>query len=205
MLLICCLALRVVYVDSETPLTKTDFSFVSGCHLEIGLDGRWCSFPPLITGTLPGWFLCTPPQSPQSLWAELCQSSCVWRHCFFSVLCPFSFHSLSTSSSAGFPEPWGKGFDGGILFRIESSKVSQSLHTVQLDSYICCHLLQKESPLMMTEWDTGLWCSQMSLGVVLLLCSSRRTIVFCFLLGPWSLSSQVLRQLSSVRRGFPLI
>lgn len=40
---------------------------------------------------------------------------------------PSASYTLSTSSSTGFPEPWGEGFDGDISFRTQHSKVSLSL------------------------------------------------------------------------------
>lgn len=39
---------------------------------------------------------------------------------------PPDSYMLSTTSSTGFTEPWGKGFDGGIPFSTWCSKVSGS-------------------------------------------------------------------------------
>lgn len=56
--------------------------------------------------------------------------------CSSSILLVFSISSdsyrLSTSSSAGTPTFWEVGFDGGIPFRDECSKVSLSQHNVSL-------------------------------------------------------------------------
>ena len=58
-------------------------------------------------------------------------------------------------------------------------------------SYFCSSLLSKEfeeeAPLMMAEQSTDLWGSRMSLGVILLVRSSSRTVVFGFTLGPWAI------------------
>ena len=54
---------------------------------------------------------------------------------------------------------------------------------------LCIHscFLQEEAPLMMAEQSTDLWGSRMSLGVILLVRSSSRTVVFGFTLGPWAI------------------
>jgi hypothetical protein len=51
---------------------------------------------------------------------------------FLVFFIPSGSDTLSAASSAWFPEPQEKGFDGDIPFRVECSKVSHSLHNICL-------------------------------------------------------------------------
>jgi hypothetical protein len=55
----------------------------------------------------------------------------------------------------GFPDPWGEGSDGDIPFRVECSKVSNSLHILRLWVSVFPSAVE-EAPLMMAEQGTGL-------------------------------------------------
>ena len=64
--------------------------------------------------------------------------------------------SLFASSFAGFPELWGEGFDGEILFRAECSLGYHSAYCLAVSLCICSHLLQEEVSLRMAEQGTDL-------------------------------------------------
>lgn len=65
--------------------------------------------------------------------------------------------SASVSFSIEHPELWGEGFDEDITFMTECSKISYSLHIIQLWGLgTSSPLLQEEVSLMMVEQDTDL-------------------------------------------------
>lgn len=72
-------------------------------------------------------------------------------------------------------------------FSTESSKVSYSIFTLcpVVAVSICSYLLQKETSLMLVDKTLFYEYSRMSLGVIILLCSFSRTVVFGFTLGSW--------------------
>lgn len=98
--------------------------------------------------------------------------------------------TLSISSSTELPEPRGKGFDGDILFSLKALNVlGLSVLTSLLSAYFlavglhaCSHALQEDVSLIMAEQGTNP-LSRMSLGLILLLYSFSRTVVFGFTLG----------------------
>lgn len=113
---------------------------------------------------------------------------------------------LSSSSSIGFPEPWGERFDGDSPFRDQCSKVSHALHNVCLwvsvFVAICSrrkHLWWWMSKELIYEYN------RMSLQVISSLCSFSRAVVFDFPLGPQPIEFQDLHHPSSTGHGFHFI
>lgn len=70
---------------------------------------------------------------------------------------PSGSHSLSTCSSAEFPEPWRKGFDGDNPFRPYFSKVLHFEWFPAVGLFTCSHLLQEKASLMMVDQSTDPW------------------------------------------------
>lgn len=123
-----------------------------------------------------------PAHVPQPLWVHMCADhfdvqglvSLVW----YVTSNPYT---LSASFSKG-SELWGEGFDWDILFRDGCSMVSHSLPIVWLWVSVLVHFfwLRKLfwwwlTKVLITEYN------RMSLGVMLLLCSFSRTLVFLIL------------------------
>lgn len=172
------------------PFEETKFSFGSGYQLDIA-SGLWtracvCSF----FGSSP-----STDADPGSSWHSLDLGGLL----FLVSSTPLGFYTLSASSSMGFFETQGEGFDGDIPFRTECFKVSYSLHHVWLWESafvpVCC---RRE-----LLW----WClskaliygySRMSFRVILSLYFFR-PVVFGFSLGPWAVYSLVFGYSSSVR------
>ena len=131
---------------------------------------------------------------PCACFNSLCEFTCTSVLLCSDGLCslvssiPFGSWTPSASSSIGFSEAWGEGFDGDISLVAKCFKVFYSLYFVQLwysaFAPICCRskilwrLLSKELCYMY---------STMSFGVMLLLHSFSRRVVFGFPLGPCSL------------------
>lgn len=124
------------FIPSETLLVKINFFFVSSYLLEtaskLGMEA-YVHFR--------SWFWdhiwCRPIQAlymlPQPLWVHTFIVLAVFRRPYFLGVLHFSgSQSLPVSSSSGFPEPLGEGFDEEIPFRIECFKVSHALHNVWL-------------------------------------------------------------------------
>lgn len=110
-------------------------------------------------------------------------------------------YSLSASFSTLFPEPWGEEM---IKTSCLGLNVSFSAQCTVVDLCISSRLLQQGASQTLTEGDTNLWGNSVAAVVIVLRCSFCRTALFGFLLGPWSIESQILGHLSSVRPGFHL-
>lgn len=107
-----------------------------------------------------------------------------------------SFHLLLEE----FPEPCGEGFED-TLYRVEYSKVYHSLQCVWLYLFPCA----TGGSVSDDDWARHQSVSIAecpSLGIILLLCSFFRTVLFSFPLGPWPIQTQVL---SSTGYGFLLM
>jgi hypothetical protein len=90
----------MVCTPSETLLEKTNFSFMTGCLLDIASGlGMWMCIHliQISAGTLSGLDLCRPCACCNSLWVHKCISPAVSRRpCFLGVLHPhWLLHSLS--------------------------------------------------------------------------------------------------------------
>ena len=72
----------------------------------------------------------------------MCISPVVSRRSYFlGVLYPLCLWRAFCPLFSEFPEPWGEGFDGDILYRAESSKVSHSVYFLAMNlciAPICC-------------------------------------------------------------------
>lgn len=77
-----------------------------------------------------------------------------------SYVCPV-LHPLwlltFSASSTGFPEFWGEGRGGDILFRGVFQVLSLSVKSLDVGHCICFHLLQEAASLAMAEQDTDLY------------------------------------------------
>lgn len=132
------LPVHVVCLPNETLLQKAKYSFVSGYQLEIASDlGMGYVFLSSFSPETPIWL------RPVSLWLHMCISLLSRRSCFLGV---FHLHWLLQSFSLLFcrvPRHMrGWEFDGRIPQRTDCSKISHSLHIVQLwVSVICSYVL----------------------------------------------------------------
>lgn len=110
-----------------------------------------------------------------------CHSPMCLEYPVFSVSSVTSgSHNLPASSSAQSPEPWGKGFD--ILWRTDSSKVSQSQHIVQLEISVLSPVYSRKRLLRCKARIPGY--SSMPVGGIILLSSFSGTVVVSSLRGP---------------------
>ena len=93
----------------------------------------------------------------------------------------------------------GERFDKDNPFRTESFRSVTQEHCPIRSLCICFHLLQEEASLIIAEQDTDLgeYGNSRILGIILLLRSLSRTVVFGFHLCPWPIWSQVLGHLCS--------
>lgn len=102
------LAIRLVCILSETPLEKTNFSFVSNYQLDIASVLRmeayvyffYLNFNPMCLCPLKALLML-----PQSLWFHVCKSHDMFRKILSLVSSITSgLYNLTTSSSSGFSE-----------------------------------------------------------------------------------------------------
>lgn len=113
-------------------------------------------------------------------WVHACISLVVSRGPLFLMI-PILFPLESIHlSNVWFSEPWRSRFDEGIPFRTDCNKISLSAHYPAMGLCFCSHLLQENASLIMAETLIYEY-STILLGVILLLYSFNRTIVFDFL------------------------
>lgn len=104
-------------------------------------------------------------------------------------------YSLSASLSTYFPEPRGEEMIKTSCLGLNVTGFSFSAQRTVVDLCVSSRLLQG---------STDLWGNSVAAVVIVLRCSFCRTAPFGFLLGPWSIESQILGHLSSVRPEFYL-
>lgn len=127
------------------------------------------------------------------------------KPCFLGVLIPAGSFNLFASSSAEFPGPWGEGYEGDISFKAEYSKVSYSLHIVNLWLVVLV-LISCERKIIWWYPRKALiykytWVSLVVYVVIFFL----KTVVFAFPLGLCLIWSPVLGHSSRVSYGFHLV
>lgn len=124
----------VVCIPSETPLEKTDFSFVSSSHLVIASrfrPGACVCFPVLALGHHLPWTYAGPVRVATVSEFIVHRAYLSGDHCFLGDLHPLWLLKISVPTllhSTLSPEV--EGFDEDIPLRIVRFKVSHSLHPI---------------------------------------------------------------------------
>lgn len=135
------LPLRVVGVAPHwTPLEKINFSFQNGYQLYIASRS-------VVRASVHFYSQCWDPIWLRSLLVLYAIRQALLSPCVLVLLRLQSLVSSVSSISShsfptGFPESWGKGFDGDNPFRLECSMVSSYCLVVGL--WICSNLLQEK-------------------------------------------------------------
>ena len=120
---------------------------------------------------------------------SLCEYMCLEHLISLVSSIPTGSYNRFSSSSAWFYELWGR-FDRSILLMIECSKFSYTLHCPVVG---LCFIFCLFSPIYYRRRFLWWWlskivvysCSRILSGVILLLHSFHRTVIFGFPLGPW--------------------
>lgn len=174
--------LRVIYTVSETLLEKTKLFLcrqlsVWGCFWV--RDGGLCPISSLST-EIPaphsGPDLCKPCPCCQSLWTHICiHPALLRRPCFHGALHPLWLsQTLFIFSSAVFPKAWQRGIDGDIQFMSRVPRSQNSAHCSAAEQCYRKFLSWLLNKTLISEY------SRMLLGLILLLCSFGRIVVFVF-------------------------
>ena len=97
-----------------------------------------------------------------------------------------TLYTVSTSFSTEFTGPWREGFNGDVLFSTGCCKIS---HSFILSGCGSLYLFPSATwgNVSHDGWARHRSIRRMSLGVILLLCSFSKTVVFGFTLCPWAI------------------
>ena len=114
---------------------------------------------------------------------------------------PTDSENTSVSSSTEFSEPEGRDLRDISYLVLGITSSSMLFILSSCGTLYCSHVLQETTVLMMADMLTCEY-SRLSLDVILLLGSFRRTVAFGFPTGLWSIQSQVLGNQGNFKHRF---